>query len=301
MKKVWTIAKTCMLIFGLVGVIIGLVNTALPANDRILYVCLGIFACIIALVSLVRWVLVSILFFGVALTGVPEVIGPNGKLDVAYLMTVIFCFVLASWFGYKAYGRFKYLRISKIGIAEIDRMSGLEFEEYTAKLLKKLHYRNVSVTKASGDQGIDVLAEKDGISYAIQCKNYSDKLDNTPVQEACAGKQFYGCDVGVVITNSTFSDGARELADATGVLLWDRNELQDMICQSGGKTQFQTQSQCAPYEGETEATASMQGTPEITSKPRIITKRRPIKPQTSSINEQYIAEAQWYAARDNDE
>ena len=40
-------------------------------------------------------------------------------------------------------------------------------------------------------------------------------------QEFFAGKTFYGCHVAVVMTNSTFSDSARQLANQLGVVLWD--------------------------------------------------------------------------------
>lgn len=108
-------------------------------------------------------------------------------------------------------------------------MLALEFEHYTADLLRDIGYSNVTVTKASGDQGVDVLAEKNGVKYAFQCKHYSRPLGNTPVQEIYAGKAFYGCDVGIVITNSTFTPSAYELADSLGVILWDRDFLHTVI------------------------------------------------------------------------
>ncbi len=114
-------------------------------------------------------------------------------------------------------------------IAMIDCMDGHSFEYFCAEVLEKNGFKNVSVTKGSGDQGVDVLTEKGGIKYAIQCKNYSSALGNTPVQEVYAGKIFYNCHVGVVMTNSTFTQGAKELAQATGVLLWDRKVLQEMM------------------------------------------------------------------------
>lgn len=114
-------------------------------------------------------------------------------------------------------------------ISIIDCMDGHSFEYFCAEVLEKNGFKNVSVTKGSGDQGVDVLAEKGGIKYAVQCKNYSSPLGNTPVQEVNAGKTFYNCHVGVVMTNSTFTPGAKELAQATGVLLWDRKVLQEMM------------------------------------------------------------------------
>ena len=114
-------------------------------------------------------------------------------------------------------------------VSEIDGMDGHEFEYFCADLLRKNGFVNVKVTPGSGDQGVDILAEKGGVKYAIQCKNYSSPLSNTPVQDVKAGKVFYGCHVGVVMTNSTFTPGANALAQATGVLLWDRAVLQSMM------------------------------------------------------------------------
>ena len=111
----------------------------------------------------------------------------------------------------------------------IDKMNGHEFEYFCANLLRKNGFSDVNVTKGSGDQGVDILAKKDGIKYAIQCKNYSSHLGNTPVQEVNAGKIYYNCHVGVVMTNSRFTSGAQKLAQATGVLLWDRSKLLQMI------------------------------------------------------------------------
>lgn len=115
------------------------------------------------------------------------------------------------------------------GLARIDKMEGHEFERFTADLLRKLGYERVQVTQGSGDQGVDVIAVKDGKKYAIQCKRYSQKLGNKPVQEVFAGKTIYGCNVAVVLTNNYFTDGAKEAARATGVELWDRDMLRRMI------------------------------------------------------------------------
>ena len=98
-----------------------------------------------------------------------------------------------------------------------------------ADLLRKNGFINVSVTPGSGDQGVDVIAEKEGVRYAVQCKCYSSALGNTPVQEVCAGKSMYNCHVGVVMTNNYFTAGAKQLAEKNGILLWDRDKLQQMI------------------------------------------------------------------------
>lgn len=108
---------------------------------------------------------------------------------------------------------------------DFDNMTGVEFESFCCKLLSLNGFVNIQKTPVTGDQGVDIIAMKDGIKYAIQCKCYTSDLGNTPVQEVHAGKSFYNCHVGVVMANRQFTQGAIQLADATGVLLWDRDVL----------------------------------------------------------------------------
>lgn len=114
-------------------------------------------------------------------------------------------------------------------LAKVDAMDGHEFEAFCAELLKENSFVNVEVTQASGDFGVDVLAEKDGVTYAVQCKCYSDKVGNHAVQEATSGAQYYHRMVAVVLTNSTFTPAAIETAQKTNVLLWDREKLKEMM------------------------------------------------------------------------
>lgn len=111
----------------------------------------------------------------------------------------------------------------------VDHMNGIDFEGWCQRLLIINNYKNTSSTKASNDQGVDILAEKDGVRYAFQCKCYSTDLGNKPVQEVNAGKAIYRCHVGVVITNRYFTQGAKDAAEATGTLLWDRDYLSGLI------------------------------------------------------------------------
>ena len=114
-------------------------------------------------------------------------------------------------------------------LEEIDIFDGREFEIFCAKIIRKNGFSNVKVTAASGDQGVDIIAYKDNLKYAFQCKHYSNSLGNKPIQEVYAGKTFYQCDVAVVITNSTFTEGAKALAKSTGVILWDRSVLHKLV------------------------------------------------------------------------
>lgn len=115
----------------------------------------------------------------------------------------------------------------------IDTMEGHEFEYWCADILRKNDFIDVTVTQGSGDQGVDVLAVKDGIKYAIQCKCYSSDLGNKPVQEVYTGKSVYRCQIGAVMTNRHFTQGAKDAAEATGVLLWDRDAVERMANKAG--------------------------------------------------------------------
>ena len=112
---------------------------------------------------------------------------------------------------------------------DYDLMEGHEFEYFCADLLKSHGFLEVEVTRGSGDFGIDILAEKDGITYAIQCKCYNAPVGVKAVQEAYAGRDYYDCMVGAVLTNQYFTAPAVEAAKKLKILLWDRGYLESML------------------------------------------------------------------------
>ena len=93
---------------------------------------------------------------------------------------------------------------------------GHQYEYRCADRLKRKGFNKVTVTRGSGDQGIDILAYKDGKKYGIQCKYYTSPVSNKAVQEAFAGAKYYGCDVAAVMTNSTFTKSAN--GDIIGIV-----------------------------------------------------------------------------------
>lgn len=113
-------------------------------------------------------------------------------------------------------------------IDDIDLMDGTEFEELIAKLFRKMGY-DAEVTKASGDQGVDVIATKNGFKYGIQAKCYSGQVGNSAIQEVVAGKTYYSLNKAIVVTNNFFTKSAIKLAEANGVVLWDRNILKEKL------------------------------------------------------------------------
>ena len=147
----------------------------------------------------------------------------NNYFDVIYLSGIIIaCLVVIGII-------ILIKRHRKIRPQTFDELEGHEFEYYCAELLKKKGFIDVEVTKGSGDYGADILAEKDGVTYAIQCKCYTAPIGVKAIQEAYAGRDYYDKMVGAVLTNQYFTTPAVEAAKKLKILLWDRGYLESMI------------------------------------------------------------------------
>lgn len=110
---------------------------------------------------------------------------------------------------------------------DVEQLSPVDFEAYCAKVLQGSGW-NASTTKGSGDQGIDVLAYKNGVRAVFQCKKYSSPIGNKAVQEAIAGKAFASADYAFVVTNSEYTASAKELAGKAGVHLFHYSQLSNI-------------------------------------------------------------------------
>lgn len=115
-----------------------------------------------------------------------------------------------------------------ISINDIDLMTGKEFESFVYDLFERMGY-SVRLTPSSRDQGIDLIATKNGLSIGIQAKRYSVKVSNKAIQEAVAGMKYYNLSKVIVVTNSYFTKSAIQLAEANEIILWDRTVLTEKI------------------------------------------------------------------------
>jgi len=123
--------------------------------------------------------------------------------------------------------------IKKYTINDTDFMNGYQFENFVALLFNHFGYRTI-ITPSSGDQGIDVIAEKDGEKVGIQAKCYSNVVSNGAIQEVSAGIVHYKCSKGIVVTNNNFTKSAIALADSNQIILWNRQKLSEIINQVFG-------------------------------------------------------------------
>lgn len=113
-------------------------------------------------------------------------------------------------------------------INNVDKLDGFEFERYL-----RAHFRNkgykVELTPLQQDYGVDLVLIKGKDRIAVQAKRYNHeagyKVNYRAVQEVAAGKAYYNCSKGIVVTNSFFTNSARELAKVNQIDLWDRKRL----------------------------------------------------------------------------
>lgn len=145
----------------------------------------------------------------------------NQYLNIIYLIIIICALLIGIIVLIK--------RKKKIKPQHFDELEGHEFEYFCAELLEKKGFMDVEVTKGSGDYGADILAEKDGVTYAIQCKCYTAPIGVKAIQEAYAGRDYYDRMVGAVLTNQYFTTPAVDAAKKLKILLWDRGYLESMI------------------------------------------------------------------------
>jgi restriction system protein len=116
------------------------------------------------------------------------------------------------------------LKHAKSRLRAIDRMSGTEFEEFVAAQLRIAGY-NVTPTASTGDYGVDLIAKKDGVRMAVQCKRLAKAVGVAAVQQVVSGSLHHGCNRAVVVTNRTFTKAARQLATTHHCRLVGRTQL----------------------------------------------------------------------------
>ncbi len=104
-------------------------------------------------------------------------------------------------------------------------LTGETWEAYLEQIFLKHGYR-VERTKVTGDQGVDLIVTHGHIRLAVQAKGYAGSVGNKSVQEVVAGRMYYRCTHSAVITNSSFTKSARELAGKTQCYLIDGSEIE---------------------------------------------------------------------------
>ena len=104
-------------------------------------------------------------------------------------------------------------------------LTGVDYEHYCAEQLRKAGW-DARTTKASGDMGGDVIAEKYGRRLVVQCKYWNNSVGVEAVQQVVAARMHEQADFAAVASKSPYTPNARQLAATTGVLLLCHSDLE---------------------------------------------------------------------------
>lgn len=152
--------------------------------------------------------------------------------SVVFPPAIILWVLVAIYMIYSHIQRQQQIAIS--GIADIDRMSGAQFENYLVLLFRKDGYI-VQPTPLSGDFGADLILTRNGIRTVVQAKRSSGKVNLKAVQEIVGARRHYGASEACVITNNYYQPSAVALAKSNGVELIDRGDLINLMNRINGR------------------------------------------------------------------
>ena len=114
-------------------------------------------------------------------------------------------------------------------LSDLKRMHPFKFEDYVAKLYKNMGY-SVKQTKRTGDGGKDIVATKNGQTYFVECKRYSDPVNVHKMRDFVGACVLGGKDIkGIYVTTSSFTNDAKNAANRIGIQMIDGNKLMSMV------------------------------------------------------------------------
>ena len=117
-----------------------------------------------------------------------------------------------------------------------DNMTGEEFEMFLKAHLEKSGYR-AKLTQKSHDYGADlIMTNTEGITLILQAKRSKKDIGISAIQEALGAVSFYQAHKGIVATNRFFTKSARDLAERSGVVLWNRHDIERIMKKSSPAT-----------------------------------------------------------------
>ncbi|MGW6791284.1 restriction endonuclease [Streptomyces chartreusis] len=113
-------------------------------------------------------------------------------------------------------------------LAEVDEMTGTEFEDLVASLCRRDGCTDVRRVGGANDNGADVVGRlPDGRSVVIQCKRYAPNstIASRELRDLLGAKVHFGADLAVFVTTTRFSRPSEKFALQHGILAVHRDHL----------------------------------------------------------------------------
>lgn len=124
------------------------------------------------------------------------------------------------------------IREGEIGITDnFSSMSPRDFELFSAELLKEMGFYDVIVTPEKGDYGTDIIAKRDGVTTAVQCKRFNENnyVGNREIQQLLGSMKYYHASHAIFITTSYYTPQAMKQTKNASIELWDKDTLHGYI------------------------------------------------------------------------
>jgi restriction system protein len=90
----------------------------------------------------------------------------------------------------------------------------------------------VNITNTTGDYGVDLVAAKDRVRTAVQCKRQGRPVGVAAIQQAVSGAAMHGCTATMVVSNNVFTQPAQRLAQIHSCVLIDRFRFERLVIQT---------------------------------------------------------------------
>lgn len=115
---------------------------------------------------------------------------------------------------------------------DINSLSGIEFENVCQQLIEKMGF-SVETTKASGDGGIDLIANNNqpilSGRYIIQCKRYSGSVGEPIIRDLYGVITSERANKGILMTTGYFTKSAISFAEGKQIELIDGDKLNELL------------------------------------------------------------------------
>ena len=131
-----------------------------------------------------------------------------------FISFVVFCVYWGGLFSNSPYGQFSKYSIKQNSSSWSEQawwwsLDGYQFEQEVAKLFI-LHGYKATVTKGSGDGGVDIILKKDGYKAIVQCKHHQNPVPPEPVRALWGLKDDYNADEVIMVASSGLTSASAD-------------------------------------------------------------------------------------------
>ena len=107
-------------------------------------------------------------------------------------------------------------------------LDGLAFERELGNLHGKLGH-DVETTPITGDQGVDLIVKKNGLTTTVQCKSHQQPVRPAVARETYDALISFGADNAILACASGFTRGVLEFVEDKSIVLVSAKEIVALV------------------------------------------------------------------------